>query len=208
GRSEPPIHREPAYHPPRRGQPPQGLLHPTAKPTPRYLPRTRGIPIAKQAHVRLTASAVPGERLDTAIAAFLAERDLAPSSHRVYALALGRLQDQLGADTLLPKITPRRLAQFMTSSYEYLAPASWNRVIATLGSFFAYTTRQGWTAKSPAAGLERRQLRTDRDDDARRRAIPMPELTAFLNAEHPLREKTLWWLCCTRPRPARTRSSP
>jgi len=154
-----------------------------------------GITIAKQAHVRLTAPpAAPGERLDTAIAAFLAERDLAPSSHRVYALALSRLQDQLGADTLLPKITARRLTQFMTSSYEHLAPASWNRVIATLGSFFAYTTRQGWTTRSPATGLERRQLRTDRDDDARRRAIPMPELTAFLNAEHPLREKTLWWL--------------
>jgi hypothetical protein len=34
-----------------------------------------------------------------AVASFLVERDLAPSSHRVYALALGRLQDQLSADT-------------------------------------------------------------------------------------------------------------
>jgi hypothetical protein len=59
-----------------------------------------GITIAKQAHVRPTAPpAIHGERLDTAIAAFLVERDLAPSSHRVYALALSRLQDQLGVPT-------------------------------------------------------------------------------------------------------------
>ena len=96
--------------------------------------------------------------------------------------------------TPVGQITARRLAQFMPSSYQHLAPASWNRVTATLGSFFAYTTRQGWTVKSPAAGLERRRLRARREDDAQRRAIPKLELTAFLNTEHPLREKTLWWL--------------
>lgn len=66
--------------------------------------------------------------------------------------------------------------------------------MATLGSFFAYTTREGWTATSPAAGLERRRLRTDRAAHARRRAIPEAQLRAFLDADHPLREKTFWWL--------------
>jgi integrase len=82
----------------------------------------------------------------------------------------------------------------MTSSYPHLAPASWNRVVATLGSFFAYTTRQGWTATSPAAGLERRRLTLDRDAHARARSIDQRELLAFLAARHPLREKTLWWM--------------
>jgi site-specific recombinase XerD len=112
----------------------------------------------------------------------------------VYALALARLEDQLGADTPVDQITARRLAQFMSASYQHLAPASWNRVTATLGSFFAYTTRQGWTRRSPAASLERRQHRADRERDARARAIPQPDLTAFLDDDHPLREKTLWWL--------------
>ena len=157
-RGERTIHREPAYHPPRRGQAPQGFLHPAANPTHRYLPRRSAIEITTRARTRpTTAPAVPGERLDTAIASFLAERDLAPSSHRVYALALARLEDQLGADTPVDQITARRLAQFMSASYQHLAPASWNRVTATLGSFFAYTTRQGWTAASPATGLERRR---------------------------------------------------
>jgi len=144
-----------------------------------------------------TVTALPresAEALGPAAASFLAERDLAPSSHRVYALALGRLVEVLGADTPLPRIAPRRLARFMNStSYSYLAPASWNRVAATLGSFFAYTTRQGWAPVSPAAGLERRRLTLERDTHARTRAIGADELAAFLAAEHPLRDKTLWW---------------
>lgn len=125
---------------------------------------------------------------------FLVERDLAPSTHRVYALALGRLVEVLGADTPLFRITPRSLARFMASSYAHLAPASWNRVVATLGSFFAYTTRQGWTPASPATGLERRRLTIGSDAHVRTRAIGADELAAFLGAEHPLRDKTLWWL--------------
>lgn len=135
-----------------------------------------------------------GEALGQAVVSFLAERDLAPSSHRVYALALGRLSAELGPDTPLCRITSRRLTRFMTSSYDHLAPASWNRVTATLGSFFAYTTRQGWTPVSPATGLERRRLTVDRDAHARTRAIPADELLTFLGAEHPLRDKVLWWV--------------
>jgi integrase len=124
----------------------------------------------------------------------LTERDLAPSSRRVYALALGRLGEQLAPNTPLSEVTPRTLAAFMAASYPHLAPASWNRVVATLGSFFAYTTRQGWTTTSPAAGLERRRLTIDRDAHGRARSIDQRELLAFLAAGHPLREKTLWWM--------------
>jgi site-specific recombinase XerC len=67
-------------------------------------------------------------------------------------------------------------------------------VAATLGSFFAYTTRQGWTVTSAAAGLERRHLRAGREDHDRTRAIDEDELLAFLGANHPLRDKTLWWM--------------
>src|SRR5450759_3119338 len=135
-----------------------------------------------------------GEPLGPAVASFLAERDLAPSSHRVYVFALDRLLDRLGADTPLAQVSPRALADFMTATYPHLAPASYNRVVATLASLFAYTTCQGWTSTSPATGLERRRPRSDRAAHARARAIPAPELLAFLDADHPVREKTLWWL--------------
>jgi site-specific recombinase XerD len=134
------------------------------------------------------------ELLAPAVAAFLAERDLAPATHRVYALTLHRLVAVLGADTPLENIMPERLTRFVASTYSHLAPASYNRVVATLGSLFAYTTRQGWTTTSPTAALERRRLRGDRHTHARTRAIPEPELLTFLTATHPLRDKTLWWL--------------
>ena len=143
---------------------------------------------------KLTALPREEEPLGRAVAAFLAERDLAPSTHRVYKLALDRLIAHLGPDTPLVHVGPRVLAGFMEATYAHLAPASWNRVVATLGSFFAYTTRQGWTPASPASALERRRLRSDREAHDRTRAIPGDELLSFLGASHPLREKSLWWL--------------
>jgi site-specific recombinase XerD len=54
------------------------------------------------------------------------------------------MDDQFGTHTL-QEITPQRLTRFLTTSYSHLAPASYNRVVATLGSLFAYTTRQDAT---------------------------------------------------------------
>jgi integrase len=110
------------------------------------------------------------------------------------AVRLDRVGRRLGADTPIRTITPRTLTRFLASEYGHLAAASWNRTVATLGSFFAYTTRQGWTPTSPAAALERHRQRSDQAAHARRRAIPEDELRAFLDADHPLREKTLWWI--------------
>src|SRR5664279_4677367 len=155
---------------------------------------------------RPTAGGAP---LGPAVASFLAERDLAPSSHRVYVFALDRLLDRLGADTPpLAQVSPRALADFMTATYPHLAPASYNRVVATLASLFAYTTCQGWTSTSPATGLERRRPRSDRAAHARARAIPAPELLAFLDTPTTLCGRRPCGGCCTRPPPAPARSSP
>jgi integrase/recombinase XerC/integrase/recombinase XerD len=132
--------------------------------------------------------------LGPAVTAFLAETDLAPATHHVYALTLHRLVAALGATQPLEAITVRDLTRFLTSSYGHLAPASYNRVVATLGSLFAYTTAQGHTVASPAAGLARRRMRTDRHTHARTRAIPEADLLAFLRSTHPVRDKALWWL--------------
>lgn len=83
-----------------------------------------------------TASTTVGAPLGPAVEAFLTERDLAPSTHRVYALALHRLVAVLGADTPLDQITPARLTRFLATTYGHLAPASYNRVVATVGSLF------------------------------------------------------------------------
>ena len=141
--------------------------------------------MGRQTPAKVTRLAAGGEPLDAAVAAFLTERDLAPSSHRVYVFTLARLTDHLGPETPVEQVSPRMLAEFMAARYPHLAAASWNRVVATLGSFFAYTTRQGWTPTSPAVGLERHRHRLDRDAHARSRAIPAADLLAFLRAKHP-----------------------
>ena len=41
----------------------------------------------------------------------------------------------------------------MATTYAHLAPASYKRVVATLGSLFAYTTRQGATPTSPVLSV-------------------------------------------------------
>ena len=48
--------------------------------------------MGRQTPAKMTRLSAGGEPLDKAVAAFLTERDLAPSSHRVYALALARLR--------------------------------------------------------------------------------------------------------------------
>ena len=125
-----------------------------------------------------------GQPLGPAVASFLAERDLAPSSHRVYVLALHRLLDRLGTDTPLAEVSPRMLAEFMTATYPHLAPASYNRVVATLASLFAYTTRQGWTPTSPATGLERRP--SARPGRPRGRAARLPRRRPPAAGEDPV----------------------
>ena len=85
------------------------------------------------------------QHLSPAVAGFLTDRDLAPSSHRVYALTLDRLVGQLGPDMPVAAISTAMLARFLATTYAHLAAASHNRVAATLGSLFAYTTRCHWS---------------------------------------------------------------
>src|SRR5664280_1023098 len=141
-RSERSVHRDLGY--------PRRTGHAASRPGRRTrLPRIYRDPEGDVMTHRPVATAggptAGGEPLGPAVASFLAERDLAPSSRRIYVLALHRLLDRVGADTPLAEVSPRMLAEFMTATYPHLAPASYNRVVATLASLFAYTTRQGWT---------------------------------------------------------------
>ena len=85
------------------------------------------VPFGPMAHC--TMADLRGEAslaLAEAVAAYFAERDLAPTSRRVYALTLERLVARFGAVTSLRTITPRTLAGFTASEYGHLAAASWN----------------------------------------------------------------------------------
>ncbi len=135
----------------------------------------------------------PSVALGPAVEAFLDDRDLADTTHRVYKLTLGALTKDLGAEAEVATISRDDLWAFLRRRHGGAAPKTWNRVVATLGSFFAYCARLGWVGVSPAVGLERRRERADRTQVGRTRAIPLEELEAFLSApHHALRERLLW----------------
>ncbi len=135
----------------------------------------------------------PSVALGPAVEAFLVNRDLAETTRRVYELTLAALVEDLDAGVDVAAITTDELRSFLRRRHGQAAAKTWNRVVATLGSFFAYCGRQGWVAVSPAAGLERHRERANRAQVQRTRAIPLEELEAFLAApHHGLRERLLW----------------
>lgn len=125
-----------------------------------------------------------------AVDAFLAQPDLAGSSRRSYAQTLGRLQRQLGPDRPLQRVSGRELEQAVIEAWGGCAPATWNRHIATLRSFSAFCTRQGWVSEPLADTLARRREPADRT-----RAIPFVQLDRLWRRDDvAVREKALWRL--------------
>ena len=110
-------------------------------------------------------------------------------------MTLEALQAALGADTALQDIRRRAVQRFLQAAYPNVAPATWNRAVATLRSSFSYCQRRGWLSTDPTQGIERR-----REPQDHTRAIPYAELEALWSrADVPLREKTLWRLLYERP---------
>jgi integrase len=129
---------------------------------------------------------VLGEALD----AFLAQPDLAASSRRSYAQTVGRLRDAHGVDRPLERLGARELERAAVEAWGALAPATWNRHVATLRSFSAFCCRQGWLQEALADGLERRREPADRT-----KAIPYARLERLWHRDDvAVREKALWRL--------------
>ncbi len=96
----------------------------------------------------------PSVALGPAVEVFLDDRDLAVSTRRVYELTLAALASDLGSDVEVASISRDDLRAFLHARHHTAAAKTWNRVVATLGSFFAYCGRQGWVAASSAAARE------------------------------------------------------
>ncbi len=131
-----------------------------------------------------------GERtLRAAVDAFLAQPRPATTA-RPSTRTLERLARELGRDRPLADVTDEELADAASRLWGGLAPRTWNRHVATVGSFLAWCRRHGWSARNL-------QLRADRraaaEDDTR--AIPLPELERLWSrTDIPLRERALWRL--------------
>lgn len=145
---------------------------------------------AMRGSVRRLRPAREVSRLEEAVDAFLAQPDLAPSSVRSYAQTLGRLRDALGADRPLDRLGARELEHAALDAWGALAPATWNRHVATLRSFSAFCARRGWVTVALADDLERRREPADRT-----RAVPYAQLDRLWRRDDvAVREKALWRL--------------
>lgn len=123
---------------------------------------------------------------------FLDERDLAHRTRRVYADTLDRFVTDLGG-VALADITADDVAAHLTRRYGRVAPATWNRVRATLGSFFEFATKRRWIEANPVEAVERRKDRPTIDQATSRRAIAYADLDAlWTRKDVALREKVLW----------------
>lgn len=114
--------------------------------------------------------AQPSIDLDQAVTAFLTNRDLASTTRRVYELTLKALAKDLGGHVEVATITHADLSSFLHRRHREAAAKTWNRVVATFGSFFAYCGRRDWVRC-------RRRLAwngTKSEPTARRSAVPGP----------------------------------
>jgi integrase len=128
--------------------------------------------------------------LGEAAAAFLAQPDLAASTRRSYQQTLGRLEREFGVDQPLTTLTTEQMTAAVTGAWAGRAPATWNRHVATVRSFFGFCRRRRWLIEDLTVDLERRPEPADRT-----KAIPLAELERLWRREDiGVREKALWRL--------------
>ena len=139
---------------------------------------------------KVLSFAVEPVSIADAAAAFLGERSLARTTRRVYALTLKRLGDAVGTAFPVGELDGAATKRFLAGAYPEVKPATWNRNVATLKSFFAYCRRRGWMVSDPTEAVERRRVDVDET-----RAIDYAELEALWSRRDvPVREKALWRL--------------
>jgi site-specific recombinase XerD len=131
----------------------------------------------------------PERTLGAAVDAFLAQPRPATTA-RTYARTLEKLVGQLGRDRLLADVTDDVFAAAASVLWGGLAPRTWNRHLATTGSFLAWCRRHGWPAGNLTLRVDRRPTGEDET-----RAIPLPDLERlWARSDIPLRERALWRL--------------
>jgi integrase/recombinase XerC/integrase/recombinase XerD len=136
--------------------------------------------------VRLPSGGPPS--LAGAVAAFLADRDLAATTRRAYRVAYQALLEHFDPQLPVTELSAEALRQLLTHRWGKARPRTYNARLAAVQSFVGYCRRQGWLAADPTAALERH--RVPRHES---RAIRYEDLDAIWSrGDIALREKLLW----------------
>ena len=124
---------------------------------------------------------------DQAVERFLATRDLAPGTQRVYRLTLERIGQHLPAQKLRA-VSPEALSRALDAAYPQASPNAWNRHVATLRSFCGFCARHGWLPDGVTNTLERRRPPADHT-----RALSAADLDRlWARKDVPVRDRCLW----------------
>ncbi len=102
----------------------------------------------------------PARTVADAADAFLA-RATATTTRRSYGQTMSALTAAYG-DRPLEALDGPAVVELAADSWGTLAPATWNRHVATLRSFTVFCRRTAWLQVDLCAGLERRPEKTDR----------------------------------------------
>jgi integrase/recombinase XerC/integrase/recombinase XerD len=133
--------------------------------------------------------------VEAAARRFLSERDLAASTRRVYGATLDALAAEIGADTPLREVTAPAVEAHLRERYAAATPSTFNRVLATLRSFFGWAQRRRLIVANPTDEVERRTERRTARQATIQRAIDYADLEALWSRKNiALREKLLWKL--------------
>lgn len=119
---------------------------------------------------------------------------MAATTARSYQLTLAAVGRQLEDDRPIDTLTAGELRNALNGAFPDVAPATWNRAAATLGSFAHWCANQEWLPDFEVARLrrivERRRVLVDHD-----RALSYERLDRlWRRPDVPLREKALWRL--------------
>ena len=112
--------------------------------------------------------------LAAAADAFLDHADVAATTRRVYRMSLATLVDGLGPARAIADVTGELVDDWFRARYATVAPATWNRELATLRSAVAWWRAHGWLATDPTTSLARRREHPDRT-----RALKKADLEAL-----------------------------
>ncbi len=132
----------------------------------------------------VSASQAPA-RLQVALDAFLGQAEFSAMTLRSYRQTMSALADSLAGEDVP---SAEQIEAVLLMRWGAMAPATWNRHLATVSSFLAYSERHRLLPAIDVR-LDRRREREDRT-----RSIAKPELERIWALRVPVREKALWRL--------------
>ncbi|MCP4968388.1 MAG: tyrosine-type recombinase/integrase [bacterium] len=135
-----------------------------------------------------------GSELLEAVGSFLVDADLAASTVEVYERTLEALIADIGGDVDVASITRAQIDRHLKARYADTAATTFNRNLATIGSFFTWCEDTDLITISPSRKLRRRKVRVSIEAERQARPIPFDELQALWqdHRAHSLRDRTFW----------------